>query len=66
MSDEPLACPDCGAEIGSKGDLEPGETVRELTFEEPSSAGDRPRVVLGAGQRNLWLCKNCGKVLGVG
>ncbi|WP_129115703.1 hypothetical protein [Halegenticoccus tardaugens] len=65
MSDESFDCPDCGAEIASKDGVEKGETVREITFDEREGTDEPPRVVLGAGRRNLWLCRRCGKVLGV-
>jgi ribosomal protein S27E len=64
MASDPVECANCGERIEDADDLEPDGTVHEIDLEPPES-GDGPRIVLGAGQRDLWRCRSCGKVLGV-
>ncbi|WP_224335883.1 hypothetical protein [Haloprofundus halobius] len=62
MSAELLQYPNCGADIETTDDAEHEHEVAEL---EVDDAADPPRIILGAGTRDLWRCKNCGRVLGV-
>jgi hypothetical protein len=59
MAPDSIECPDCGATVGSRDDVDVEET-REIE--------DRPRGGIGYGDatRNLFLCKNCKNPLGVG
>ncbi|WP_224449711.1 hypothetical protein [Haloprofundus salilacus] len=62
MSTEPVQCPDCGAGIETTDDVEHEHEVADLELDD---AVDPPRVILGAGTKDLWRCKSCGRVLGV-
>jgi uncharacterized protein with PIN domain len=59
MAIETIDCPECGAAI---------ESLDEMDTEEVTEIETRPRGGIGYGEatRNLYLCKNCRKLLGVG
>ncbi|MFC4439309.1 MULTISPECIES: hypothetical protein [Natrialbaceae] len=52
-----LNCPECETAIRSKDQLEEGHEVSELAFEDDG--------ISLYGNRNLFLCKNCKRPLGV-
>jgi len=56
-----IACEDCGAEAETATDLG-RESVREITVDDSEGP---PSVSYGADERDLFLCEQCGKVLGV-
>jgi hypothetical protein len=51
----------CGENFEHADELDQ-EEIAELDVEGDD---ERPRITLGAGRRDLWLCEECGKVLGV-
>ncbi|MFC7230608.1 hypothetical protein ACFQMM_02980 [Saliphagus sp. GCM10025308] len=53
-----LTCPECGDTIRSREHLEAGHEVAEL---EPNEDG-----LTLYGNRDLFLCRNCKRPLGVG
>jgi DNA-directed RNA polymerase subunit RPC12/RpoP len=59
MATDHITCPECGEEIGS---------TDEMDVEEVQEIRSKPRGGIGYGDatRNLYLCKNCRKPLGVG
>lgn len=56
MATETLHCPDCEKDIESTEEIEKGTSVPEF---------DPETVTVGGRQRDLWLCTDCGKILGV-
>jgi DNA-directed RNA polymerase subunit RPC12/RpoP len=59
MATEQIECPECGAEI---------ESMDQLESEELHEIHSTPKGGIGYGEatRNLYLCTNCRKPLGVG
>lgn len=53
------SCPDCGASIESKADLENAGTVSEIEEDEESFS-------LHGNKRDLFLCSDCRNPMGVG
>ena len=54
-------CETCNVDIEDPDSLEQDE-VAEVDIEPDS---DGPRIRIGTGKRDVWRCKDCGKVLGV-
>jgi DNA-directed RNA polymerase subunit RPC12/RpoP len=57
-----VTCENCGREVETTEDVET-EPVEEL--ETDAEASGPPRIRHGVGQRDLYRCAGCGKVLGV-
>ncbi|WP_276273807.1 hypothetical protein [Haloarcula litorea] len=55
-------CENCGATLETTDDLDHDE-VEELELVEQEDGP--PRIRLGVDIRDVWRCKQCGKVLGV-
>lgn len=53
-----LTCPECGAEIDSADQLEHEHEVAEVELEDSGS-------ISLYGNRDLYMCKNCKRTLGV-
>ena len=62
---ETITCPDCGKEITSKDELEKGEHVHELEFVVDDERPEGPPDVYGRTAKDLYLCKGCGRPLGI-
>ncbi|MBV0924395.1 hypothetical protein KTS45_09290 [Halomicroarcula limicola] len=57
-----VRCENCGAEAETTDELD-HDDVKQIELDEGGNGP--PRVRYGANIRDLWLCKQCGKVLGV-
>jgi ribosomal protein S27E len=57
-----VTCDSCGHEVETTEDVEV-ETVEELAVEE--APGGPPSITYGVSQRDVYMCKGCGKLLGV-
>jgi len=55
-------CDDCDTSFERADELE-HEEVDEFETEDVDEGP--PKIRIGAGQRDVWRCKECGKVLGV-
>jgi hypothetical protein len=54
-----LSCPECGASVESKDELVAEHEVSEIEFEDDGSLNLY-------GNRDLYLCEECKKPMGVG
>ncbi len=59
MATETIDCPECGATF---------ESLDEMDTEEVTEIETRPRGGIGYGEatRDLYLCRDCRKPLGIG